>query len=584
MRLFGFDIKRATDDQDQPKSFVDPVNDDGALTVGTALGGSYGTIIDLDGTAKSEAELVSKYRSMALQPEVQQAIDEIVNEAINVDTNERVVGVVLDDTKLSNKLKDKIIEEFDEILRMLDFSNQAYEIFQRWYVDGRINYHAVIDEKNIKKGLVELRYIDPRKIRLIREIDQERMDPKTGINLKRIKNEYYMYSEMGFNFGGSSSSATNGLRIAKDAIVRATSGIMNENNTLVLSHLHGAIKPMNQLRLLEDATIIYTLTRAPERRIFYIDVGNLPKAKAEQYLADMMARHKNKLNYNPDTGEVNDARRFMTMTEDFWFPRRDGSRLTEIDTLPAGQGLGDNENLTYFHRKLNKALKVPVSRLEPEATYTFGRVSEISRDEVKFSKFIRRLRTRFSILFDSCLEKQLLLKGIMSPEEWDDIRDLVRYDFMRDNYFEELKQMEILREKMGTLREVEEQTGKYFSRAWVKRNVLFMSKDEAREIKEEIEQERADGEYDDPNTEGGGGYGYDGGGGYPDQQQQQQQPYPGQDEPPQDGEDEPPQDDNDGQEVPSEGGEDEAPPREESRLLRETPLKLNKIKKYRRPK
>jgi hypothetical protein len=501
--LFGFEIKRNTK-EDPPLSFAPPLNDDGAVNVeATATGGSYGYFLDIEGTAKNESELVTRYRAMSLQPEVQQAVDEVVNESISVDTNAKVVSIVLDDTELPDKVKDAISDEFANVLNLLDFSNQGYDIFQRFFVDGRINYHIIIDEDNLKKGIRELRYLDPRKVRLIRENDSSKADRQTGLPLKRVKAEYYMYSDGGFgaasaNPGGSASNqGTTGYKIAKDSIARVTSGLMNENQSLVLSHLHRAIKPLNQLRVLEDATVIYTLTRAPERRIFYVDVGNLPKAKAEQYLADMMARHKNKLQYNSATGEMSDSRKFMTMTEDFWFPRREGNRSTEVDSLPGGASLGDNDNLAYFQRKLYKSLGVPVSRLEPENSYSFGRPSEMTRDEMRFGKFIRRLRTRFSILFDSVLEKQLILKGVLTPEEWKEIKDKIRYDFMKDSYFEELKEMEILREKVTALRDIDEYVGKYFSREWVQKNVLFMSEDSTKEMQDTIDLERKAGIYKD---------------------------------------------------------------------------------------
>ena len=503
--FFGFEVRRKENKEDIPRSFAPPLNDDGAVNVeSTAVGGAYGYFLDIEGTAKTESELVTRYRSMAMQPEVQQAVDEIVNEAINIDFNERAVEIVLEDVEISDKVKESITEEFDNVLRLLDFSNQGYDIFQRFFVDGRINYHVIIDEKNLKSGIVELRYLDPRKIRMIRENDSSERDKNTGIPIRKTKKEYFMYSESGFgssvsNPGGDMQSQT-GYKISKDSIARVTSGLMNETQSLVLSHLHRSIKPLNQLRILEDATVIYTLTRAPERRIFYVDVGNLPKAKAEQYLSDMMNRHKNKLNYNSTTGEIGDQRRFMTMTEDFWFPRREGSRSTEIDTLPGGSSsLTDNENLAYFQRKLYKSLGVPVSRLEPENMYSFGRVSEMTRDELRFSKFIRRLRTRFSILFDTVLEKQLILKGILTPEEFKEIKDFIRYDFMKDNYFEELKQMEILREKISTLRDVEDNVGRYFSREWVQKNVLFMSDDDIKDMKKDIDKERKAGVYKDPD-------------------------------------------------------------------------------------
>lgn len=502
MQIFGFEIRKKQ--EEELKSFAAPLNDDGAVNIeSTAVGGAYGYFLDIEGTAKSESELVTRYRSMSLQPEVQQAVDEIVNEAINIDFNERAVEVVLDDVDLPDKVKKSIVEEFDQVLRLLDFSNQGYDIFQRFFVDGRINYHIIIDEKNLKEGIKELRYLDPRKIRMIRENEKPERDKQTGIPLRKVKKEYYMYSDAGFGSSISSASgdmqSMTGFKIAKDSIARVTSGLMNETQSLVLSHLHRAIKPLNQLRILEDATVIYTLTRAPERRIFYIDVGNLPKAKAEQYLADMMSRHKNKLSYNSTTGEVGDQRKFMTMTEDFWFPRREGNRSTEIETLPGGSTLSDNDNLAYFQKKLYKSLAVPVSRLEPENMYSFGRVSEMTRDELRFSKFVRRLRVRFSILFDTTLEKQLILKGILTPDEWNEIKDRIRYDFMKDNYFEELKQMEILREKISTLRDMEENVGKYFSREWVQKNILFMSEEDIKNMEEQIDTERKAGKYKDPD-------------------------------------------------------------------------------------
>ena len=513
MRLFGFEIKRQEETREVPVSFAEPINDDGALNVGAALGGAYGLLLDIEGSAKTEAELVTRYRSMSLTPEVQQAVDEVVNEAISISSTEKSVEIVLDDVELPKKVKDKITEEFENILRLLDFSNNGYEIFSKFYVDGRLNYHVIIDEENLKEGIKELRYIDPRKIRMIREMEQVALKSEfQNTPIKKVRKEYYMYSENGFGSSTVKTSYQNqnlsGLKIAKDSIVRVTSGLVNETNSVVLSHLHKAIKPLNQLKMLEDATVVYTLTRAPERRVFYVDVGNLPKAKAEQYLYDMMARHKNKVVYDPGTGEIRDDRKMMTMTEDYWFPRREGNRTTEVDTLPSSGSLTDNESLNYFQTKVYKALNVPVARLQPETMYTFGRTSEITREELKFAKFIQRLRTRFSILFDRCLEKQLILKGIISPDEWKEIQDKMRYDFMKDNFFEELKEAEILREKLSTLRDIEDHVGKYFSRAWVRKNVLFMSDSDIEEIDKEIETEKAAGEYDDglgddqPQTDG----------------------------------------------------------------------------------
>lgn len=500
MKIFGFDIKRGEDDTTLPVSFAEPSNDDGAITVGNALGGFYNTILDMEGSAKTESDLITKYRSMAMQPEISQAIDDVVNEAISVDTNDRVVDISLGETDLSDKIKKAIVKEFDNVLALFDFTNNSYDMFQKFYVDGRLNYHIIIDPEDVKKGVIELRYVDPRKLKLIREVDKKQKDPHSGIPVKKIKNEYYMYSESGFQnttTGGSSApaSSTSGIKISKDAIARVTSGLMNENNSLVLSHLHPASKALNQLRMLEDAVIIYTLTRAPERRIFYIDVGNLPKNKAEQYLRDMMARHKNKLQYNSESGQITDSRKMLTMTEDFWFPRRGGEKSTEVDTLAGGNapGLSSNENLEYFQRKLFKALKVPLSRLEPEAMASFGRTSEITRDELKFGKFIRRIRNRFSWVFSMVLEKQLVLKGILTPEEFNEIKNDIRYDFVKDNYFEELKESEILRERLNTLRDISDYTGKYFSHQWITANVLQMSEEQQQTMEDQIADETAAG-------------------------------------------------------------------------------------------
>ena len=509
MELFGFEIKRKQEQNKDIRSFAEPTNDDGAVNV-TATGGAVSSFIDLEGTAKSEAELVQKYRGMIQQPEVQQAVDDIVNEAITVTYDEKPVECVTDDLELSESVKQKIRDEFDTILKLLDFSNYGYEIFSKWYVDGRLNYHVMIDEKAPKKGIQELRYIDPRKIRKIREFDKERTNTNgnTGL-LKKVKNEYYIYSDKGFHMQGATNvqqgydlNNTNatGLRIAKDAIVHCNSGILNENNTLVLSHLHKAIKPLNQLRMLEDAVVIYRISRAPERRIFYIDVGNLPKMKAEQYLRDMMAKHKNRLVYDMSTGEVRDDRRHMSMTDDFWLPRREGGRGTEITTLPGGQNLGEMEDVLYFQKRLFKALNVPVSRLEADNGFSLGRASEISRDEVKFSKFIRRLRARFSILFDRILEKQLILKGIITPEEWPEIQQNLRYDFMEDNHFEELKQAEILQNRLQLLRDIDEYRGTYYSKIWVQKNVLQMTEDEIKEIAKQMESEGYDIEDEEDQT------------------------------------------------------------------------------------
>ena len=410
-----------------------------------------------------------------------------------------------------------IRDRFYGILKLLDFSNTGYETFQKWYVDGRVNYHVMIDIKAPKKGIQELRYIDHRKIRKVREYKNEKIGQNDNQAIaKKIKNEYFIFSEKGFNnisgskpqsfADGSTQGGMAGLKIAKDSIVSANYGLVNENSTLVLSHLHKAYKPLNQLRMMEDAVVIYRISRAPERRIFYIDVGNLPKMKAEQYLRDMMTKHKNRVVYDMATGDVKDDRRHMSMTDDFWLPRREGGRGTEITTLPGGQNLGELDDVMYFQKRLYKSLNVPISRMESDAGFSLGRASEISRDEIKFSKFIGRLRARFSTLFDKLLEKQLILKGVIAPEDWNKIQSNLRYDFMSDNNFEELKTSEILRERLGLLRDIDEYTGKYYSTDWVRKNVLYMNEDEIEKMSQDIEDEEKaseDGEDSDSNMDFG---------------------------------------------------------------------------------
>ena len=487
MELFGFEIKRADQkEKEQLQAIVPQTHEDGATEVSTnsagVFGGTYGTYVDIEGRAKDEADLVTKYREMALQPECDFAIEDIINDAIIMDDNVYPVELVLDETDLPNRVKKLIREEFDRLLYTLDFGNKGYEIFRRWYVDGRLYYQIVIDEKNIRDGIKELRYIDPRKIKKIRKQNKKK-DPKTGATLYTGVEEFYFYNPKGM------ASQDKGVRIAKDSICHVTSGVIDPMNKLSLGYLHKAIKPLNQLRMLEDATVIYRLSRAPERRIFYIDVGNLPKAKAEQYLRDMMVKHKNKLVYDANTGEIRDDRRHMTMLEDFWLPRREGGRGTEITTLPGGQNLGELDDVLYFQKKLYKSLNVPVSRLEAEVNFNIGRSTEISRDELKFQKFINRIRNKFAVLFDNLLEVQLVLRGIMTKAEWEQTRNNITYNFVNDNHFEELKEGEIMAERLRILGEVDPLVGKYFSLAWVRKNVLRMTEEEIDQMQREIDME-----------------------------------------------------------------------------------------------
>lgn len=487
VKILGMEFFRAqTPPIESPsvRTFTQPEFDDGSSVINA--GGVTGSYVDLEGNIKDEVELINKYREMSLLPEVEGAVDDVINEVINPDDNGDVVKLSLDTLPVRDDIKSVIFSEFDYVLRKLEFREKSYEIFKKWYVDGRIHYHAVIDEKQPELGILELRYVDPRKIKKIVEVDEVK-DPKTNTVSTKIKDEYYVYKNDGFTIAPVQQSYTAmgtslPVKIAKDSIMYSDSGIMDKTNTMVLSHLHKAIKPVNSLRSLEDAAVIYRLARAPERRIFYIDVGNLPKPKAEQYMRDMVARHKNKLVYDAGTGEVRDDRKFMTMLEDFWLPRREGGRGTEISTLPGGQQLGQMDDIYHFQKKLYKALNVPTSRMEAEVSYTLGRATEINRDEVKFHKFIRRVRTRFNEFIYECLKTQLILKGIMNLDEFELIKQYLILNYNESNYFTELKENELMRERLMTLREAEMYNGKYFSTDWLRTNLLKQSKEDQAKI------------------------------------------------------------------------------------------------------
>lgn len=491
--LFGFEIRRKVDPEEEQKkqpTFAPEVTDDGAVVV--AAGGAYGTYIDLQGAARTEAELVTKYREMSMHPEVERALDDVVNEAIVSDPNQDIVSINLDDVNLSPSIKKLITNEFDSVLKLLNFEKSAFDLFRRWYIDGRMYYHTVIDITKPSDGIKELRYIDPRKLRKVREVTKKRNKNSATSQTETVQ-EYFIYNEKGFqNKAGEvgTASSVQGLKIALDSIVHVTSGLTDPNSTLVLSHLHKAIKPLNQLRALEDATIIYRISRAPERRIFYIDVGNLPKMKAEQYLRDMMTRHKNKVVYDSSTGEIRDDRKFMTMLEDYWFPRREGSRGTEITTLPAGQNLGQLDDVEYFQKKLYESLGVPVTRLQPEGTFNFGQDAQISRDEMKFAKFVERVRVRFNHLFLGALSKQLILKNVMTIEDWELIENDITFNYAKDNFFEEQKNTFILRDRLMTVQSMDPYIGKYYSNEWVRKHVLYQTEEEMEEMDEQIVAEQ----------------------------------------------------------------------------------------------
>jgi hypothetical protein len=491
IKLFGFEISRQAEEQLSPTiqpAITAPDNDDGAVIVNS--GGYFGTYLDLEASFKSENELITRYREMAMQPELETAIDEIVNESIVHNVTGRSVTMILDDLEQPDNIKEMIRTEFDNVLRLLDFSNSGADIYRRWYVDGRIFYQVQIDEKQPKLGIQSLSYLDPRKIKKIR-IPLEERDPRTGVRVVRTTQEFYVYNDKAVNQTNfvSSNPLDSGTKIAPDAVVSVNSGIMDPKRSVVLSYLHKAIKPLNQLRMIEDAVVIYRISRAPERRVFYIDVGNLPRVKAEQYLRDIMTKFRNKVVYDSTTGEIKDDRKFMSMMEDFWIPRRGEGKSTEITTLPPGQNLGELSDVKYFEQKLYKSLNVPVSRLESQQGFTLGRTTEITRDELKFTKFVERLRSKFSILFDELMQRQLALKGICSKEDWDSLKEQIHYDFLKDNNFAELKEAELLNNRMLLMNSITPYVGSYFSKAWVRKNVLHLNEEEINKIEQEIEIE-----------------------------------------------------------------------------------------------
>ena len=494
MELFGFEINRKKKEGEAP-SFVPPVNDGTAIEVSrdagmggfASTGGVIGQYVDMEGGIKSEADLVKRYREMSLIPEVDAAIADIVNESISSNDLDAPIASNLDNVKnIGDGTKKKIREEFDEILKLLGYKTLSHDIFRKWYIDGRLYYHKMIDKKNPQKGLVGLRPIDPQKIRKIREIDKEK-DPKTNIEVVKKVNEYYLFNDEGYDKSGNNTGQT--IRIHPDAISYTTSGLLDYNRTVIVGYLHKALKAANQLRMLEDALVIYRISRAPERRIFYIDVGNLPKARAEQYLKEVQTNYRNKLVYNADTGEIKDDRKHMNMLEDFWLPRREGGRGTEITTLPGGQNLGEIEDILYFQKKLYRALNVPVSRMEADNGFSLGRASEITRDEVKFSRFVDRLRVKFSLLFIDMLKTQLLLKNVVTEDEYDELKEYASFDFQKDSHFVELKDSELLRERINTLNDMDAFVGKYYSQRWVRKNVLRQSEEEINMIDKQIEDE-----------------------------------------------------------------------------------------------
>ena len=521
-KLFGFSIEDTEPLSPNAVSPVPPNHEDGNDHYLSS--GFFGQYVDIEGVYRTEFDLIKRYREMALHPEADSAIEDIVNEALVSDSNDQPVQINLDHLNASDGIKKKVRENFKFVLDLLDFDKKAHEIYRNWYVDGRLFYHKVIDLKNPEAGLQELRYIDAMKIRYVRQEKKKKGDQFTrgaitGLNTGNPEEyefpeleEYYVYTPKqtyptNTTAGGGGKGS---IKIASDAITYCTSGLVDRNKGSTLSYLHKAIKSLNQLRMIEDSLVIYRLSRAPERRIFYIDVGNLPKVKAEQYLRDVMMRYRNKLVYNADTGEIRDDKKYMSMLEDFWLPRREGGRGTEISTLPGGQNLGEITDIEYFKKKLYRSLNVPTSRMDGEGGFNLGRSSEILRDEVKFSKFVGRLRKRFSRMFNDMLRTQLLLTNVITPEDWEVMSEHIQYDFLYDNHFTELKETELLNERLASLATVEPYIGKYYSNDWVRRNVLRQTDEEIREEDEKIEDEIADGTIPDPaemmlDPEGTGG-------------------------------------------------------------------------------
>jgi hypothetical protein len=488
-KLFGFKIIRDKDDaQQQLPSVVTPQTEDGAINIQS--GSHYGIYVDLDGTYRTEVDLITKYRTMAMQPEIESAIEDIINEAIVHDTRGETVKMVMDELDQSDAIKKLIRNEFKEVMRLLDFGNFGNDIFRRWYVDGRLYYNVVIDNDNPRAGIMQLIYIDPRRIRKIRNIQKKKQN---NVEVVDKIDTFYLYNEKVVNNNVQSpqilGSYAGGTRLTEDSVIHLTSGLFDPAKSTVLSYIHKAIRPMNQLRFVEDATVIYRVSRAPERRVFYVDVGNMPRLKAEQYLKDTMTKFRNKLTYDSVTGEIRDDRRQLSMLEDFWMPRRGEGKSTEITTLPGGQNLGQMDDVHYFEKKLYKALNVPVSRLDQATGFSLGRSNEITRDELKFDKFIDKLRARFSILFDELMARQLALKGICTLDEWQQFKQYIHYDFIKDNNFVELKEAELLQNRVSTLNMVQPYIGQFYSKKWVQKNILMLNDEDIETIEQEMDIE-----------------------------------------------------------------------------------------------
>tara|TARA_Y100000004_G_scaffold62243_1_gene69682 strand:+ start:7418 stop:9061 length:1644 start_codon:yes stop_codon:yes gene_type:complete len=503
MEIFGYEIKKRLAANSKPeeknlKSFVPKYDDEGVQTV--AVGGYYGQYYDVDGTdVSSDRELILKYRAAAEQPECDSAIDDIVDEAICSGVIGAPVKLDLDNLSYEDDIKEKIQNEFDHVVKLLKFNENGADLFRRWYIDGKIYFHIVVDSEDPKSGIQDLRFIDPIHMKKIRELSTE-TDPLTGVTVQETEEEYFIFNEedSAYQSAAITGQATMGLKVASEAIIYVTSGIMDSTREKVLSYLHKSVKLVNQLRMLEDALVIYRISRAPERRIFYIDVGNLPKGKAEEYVRNMMSQYRNKIVYDATTGEVRDDRRHKSMLEDFWLPRREGGRGTEITTLPGGDNLGEIEDILFFQKKLYKSLNVPLSRLESDTGFNVGRATEINREEVKFQKFIDRLRNRFSYVFLDALETQLILKGIIAEEDWDSMKEDISIDYVKDNYFAELKEFEIMKDRVDMVGQIEPLVEQgYYSKEWIRKNILQQTDEEIDMLDKQLADEKGGGERQD---------------------------------------------------------------------------------------
>ena len=491
LQAFGFELKRVAKQGEENKkapSIVPKTDDDGAGYV-TASGSHFAQYVDLEGTAaKDNVELIRKYRTIAEHPEVDAAIEDIINEAVVTSELEQSVSINLDQVNAPERIKKVITEEFDNVYGLLNFEEHGHDMFRNWYVDGRVYHHLVVNESNLKAGIQDIRVIDGCKIRKVKEVEFKK-DPKTGAKVVDKTKEFFIYQEK--------AGANQGIKLTPDSVSYVTSGLLDSSKKRVVSYLHKAIKPVNQLRMMEDSLVIYRMSRAPERRIFYIDVGNMPKGKAEQHIKDIMARYRNKVVYDANTGEIKDDRKHMSMLEDFWLPRREGGRGTEISTLPGGENLGQIDDILYFQKKLYRSLNVPLNRLEQEAQFSLGRTTEIGRDEVKFQKFIDRLRRKFSHLFLGILKKQLIMKGVCTEQDWESWKNDIQVDYVRDNHFSEMKNTELLRERLATMDQITQYVGEYFSREWVMKNVMMLDDKDIETMQKEVESENANSVDDD---------------------------------------------------------------------------------------